>query len=992
MEIKPNFKLQPNELFISSSLLNNIIQKTDIKKAIIEETTSELWYETLHGYGSITFKNNIQYSGNIRYGILSNEDPEKPCTIVFPNGTRYTGTMLNNEITGEGEYIFSNGSTYTGQVVNGLRDGKGIFQSNDGIIYDGEWKKGLKHGKGKIIQGGMEMEGEWKEGVIWGKCRINWKSGNLFDGELVDNKLNGNGYMVWNDKNEKYTGRWENNLQNGLGIHIWYDNKLSNNKFFRDRYVGQWKEGKRDGYGKFFYSNGSIYEGYWKNNKKEGFGILSFQDRTKILGTFKNDILLVNLSLPNSLTNNLQNNSNLPNSSPKRKLQTIKTKSVRRTSFKSNLSVDTSKASDNNSNINNNNNETSNDAKGLEVIKEGKNEEGKEKVENEENTLNQKQKLLKEKTDRINKNIDEIKIPISIDDITVVEPIQKKIFKELDNLILRNLSLISHLYMYSCGKEDIKASDIGLSTASPSMMSDTKSFFKQQLQGMKKEPSSNIKDKDKNMIIDDNIALQNDEKKEKVIDYDNIYNNDIYFCLDFKSYWKLIRDSGLITPGFSLAQVDRVIFRNPDNKIEMFFIPEELEKLNKKRDTDIIYNYLYQKILNSKKLFDLKYKALIDQSSILATGSIQPNQPLPDYLPTNENDKNKNKNKNGSDYYLNYHDEKNIILLRYFYEILIRLAYLRFNDEENLPLEARVKKLFDLLKSFFRMKRKTGMDSSITAISMVDPKLRNFDIVLEIFIDNHYQLLKSIFVDLYKYTCGREKSYKEYDMTITYRFFYDNIILNSEKLSELFEDKMLYVDLISLYYKERKVCSNNIDYITLDDNEIFEYLDSLYEYEMIFREFCELVFNISRKYFSYYEIDTEYEDNKGIVLTKEEEKKREEERKKDKKKKKKHKNEKIDIYMIVIEEIIKAKDKIIEKKKKKTTGVDKYYFPYLKTHKTIERLREEEKQRIIKEEKRKKEIQRYENERKIFKEEDINIYKGERVEENNTETESLTDF
>jgi hypothetical protein len=668
---------------------------------------------------------------------------------------------------------------------------------------------------------------------------------------------------------------------------------------------------------------------------------------------------------------------------------TRRTKSIKRTSFKSNLSGDVSKAGDNNNN-NNNNNETSNDVKGLEVIKEGKSEEVKEKVENEENSLNQKQKLLKDKTDRINKNIDEIKIPISIDDITVVEPIQKKIFKELDNLILRNLSLISHLYMYSCGKEDIKASDIGLSTASPSMMSDTKSFFKQQLQGMKKEPSSNIKDKDKNMIIDDNIALQNDEKKEKVIDYDNIYNNDIYFCLDFKSYWKLIRDSGLITPGFSLAQVDRVIFRNPDNEIEMFFIPEELEKLNKKRDTDIIYNYLYQKILNSKKLFDLKYKALIDQSSILATGSIQPNQPLPDYLPTNENDKNKNKNE--SDYYLNYHDEKNIILLRYFYEILIRLAYLRFNDEENLPLEGRVKKLFDLLKSFFRMKRKTGMDSSITAISMVDPKLRNFDIVLELFIDNHYQLLKSIFVDLYKYTCGREKSYKEYDMTITYRFFYDNIILNSEKLSELFEDKMLYVDLISLYYKERKVCSNNIDYITLDDNEIFEYLDSLYEYEMIFREFCELVFNISRKYFSYYEIDTEYEDNKGIVLTKEEEKKREEERKKDKKKKKKHKNEKIDIYMIVIEEIIKAKDKIIEKKKKKTTGVDKYYFPYLKTHKTIERLREEEKQRIIKEEKRKKEIQRYENERKIFKEEDINIYKGERVEENNTETESLTDF
>ena len=163
-EYKPNFRLKPNELFISSLLLNNIIKSSNIKKAILEETTSELWYETLHGYGTITFKNNIQYQGNLRYGILSNEDEEKPCTIIFPNGTKYTGTMVNNEITGEGEYYFSNGSTYKGSVLNGLRDGKGIFESIDGIVYEGEWKKGLKHGKGKIIQGNMEMEGEWKEG------------------------------------------------------------------------------------------------------------------------------------------------------------------------------------------------------------------------------------------------------------------------------------------------------------------------------------------------------------------------------------------------------------------------------------------------------------------------------------------------------------------------------------------------------------------------------------------------------------------------------------------------------------------------------------------------------------------------------------------------------------------------------------------------------------------------------------------------------------
>ena len=258
--MRQNFKLQPNDTFISGPLLNNLIKKTNIPKAIVEETTSELWYETLHGYGTIEFKNNLTYEGNLKYGILDNDDPDNPCTLTFPDGTKYTGTMKNGEITGEGTYTFSNGSTYTGEVLNGLRHGRGTFQTLDGIYYDGEWKNGLKDGKGKIKQEGMELEGEWEEGVLKGKCRIKWKTGNVFEGELNDNKMCGNGYMIWFNKLEKYTGQWDNNSQNGFGVHVWYDLKQEM-KYFRDRYIGQWKDGKREGYGKFFYSNGSIYEG-----------------------------------------------------------------------------------------------------------------------------------------------------------------------------------------------------------------------------------------------------------------------------------------------------------------------------------------------------------------------------------------------------------------------------------------------------------------------------------------------------------------------------------------------------------------------------------------------------------------------------------------------------------------------------------------------------------------------------------------------------------
>ena len=195
-EHRESFKLKPNEKYISSQLLTNIIKSSNISKAVVEEPTSELWYETLNGYGEVQFKNNVKYNGFLKYGILNNEDSEKPCTIIFPDGTKYTGTIINNEITGEGTYIFNDGSTYIGEVINGLRDGKGKFQSADGILYEGEWKNGLKNGKGKIIQGNMELEGEWIKGIMNGKCRIKWKSGNIFDGELLNNAMNGNGYMI----------------------------------------------------------------------------------------------------------------------------------------------------------------------------------------------------------------------------------------------------------------------------------------------------------------------------------------------------------------------------------------------------------------------------------------------------------------------------------------------------------------------------------------------------------------------------------------------------------------------------------------------------------------------------------------------------------------------------------------------------------------------------------------------------------------------------
>ena len=269
--------------------------------------------------------------------------------------------------------------------------------------------------------------------------------------------------------------------------------------------------------------------------------------------------------------------------------------------------------------------------------------------------------------------------------------------------------------------------------------------------------------------------------------------------------------------------------------------------------------------------------------------------------------------------------------------------------------------------------------------SILDPKLKNMDDALENYIFNHYEILKNIFKDLYKYNCTNEKVYTPYDMTISYRFFFDKIILNSEKFSELFSDKMLYIDLISWNFKDKKITSKSSSKMT--DNELFEYLESLYDYEMIFREFCELIFYISRKYFMFYEIDTKWEDNKIGLLTKEEEKKIEEDEKRNKKKKKTtRKIKNIDIYMIVLDEIINAKNILFQKKSKNKVNI--YYYPILKTHKIIERNEEERKQKLIEEKRKAMDKLRYEKERRTLKEEDININKEEDAPKSNTEEES----
>jgi hypothetical protein len=406
----------------------------------------------------------------------------------------------------------------------------------------------------------------------------------------------------------------------------------------------------------------------------------------------------------------------------------------------------------------------------------------------------------------------------------------------------------------------------------------------------------------------------------------------------------------------------------------MYYLPDFLEKNNQNRkDFPKIYDFLFKRIKQSKFSFDSKYKSQIDQNTLLLYGKVNVNNNM-DFM-------NEENMEELDDF--NLHEEKNVILLRYFYEIIIRIAYLRFSSESKLPLEKKVKLLIDILKSYFRGKRKTSLDISINASIIIDPKLRNFDNILESYIHNHHEILKDIFTELYKYNCDIYKPFRTFDMTITHKFFFEKIIMNTKNISKLFENKMNYIELITIYFREKKFQTRD----NTNFDELFQYIEDVFNYEMIFREFCELLFFISRKYFIYYKIDTEEEDNKGRNI-KEEDNVGTEENDRDKKKKKtrkKKKSEDVDLYMIIIKDIIEAKNLVIQNPR--IDPVNKYKYPKLNTHNIIERLHEEERLRKLEEERRAKDKIRYEKEREAFKNEDINIYK-----ESNEEEQSNSDF
>ena len=59
--------------------------------------------------------------------------------------------------------------------------------------------------------------------------------------------------------------------------------------FSNGEYIGEFKNGKRDGKGKITLYDGEVYEGNWKDDMKHGAGVLTTADGKKYEGEWLED-------------------------------------------------------------------------------------------------------------------------------------------------------------------------------------------------------------------------------------------------------------------------------------------------------------------------------------------------------------------------------------------------------------------------------------------------------------------------------------------------------------------------------------------------------------------------------------------------------------------------------------------------------------------------------------------------------------------------------
>ncbi|XRB17950.1 radial spoke head protein 10B [Pseudoscourfieldia marina] len=164
--------------------------------------------------------------------------------------SNYEGNMYQNTTLphGHGTANFRYGHTYTGTWVGGRMHGRGTYTWVDGVEYKGDFVQGKAQGKGTY----------------------RWPTGGIYEGDVRDGLRHGKGTMYFEDNDARYVGEWVNGKRHGYGV-ITFDGPNG-----KERYEGAWENDQKCGEGTMHYRSGSVYTGCWKADQKCGYGVMTW--------------------------------------------------------------------------------------------------------------------------------------------------------------------------------------------------------------------------------------------------------------------------------------------------------------------------------------------------------------------------------------------------------------------------------------------------------------------------------------------------------------------------------------------------------------------------------------------------------------------------------------------------------------------------------------------------------------------------------------------
>eukprot|EP01034_Spumella_vulgaris_P023774 gene23773-30039_t len=100
------------------------------------------------------------------------------------------------------------------------------------------------------------------DGKKHGKGIMLYATGDVYEGDFVDDKKHGRGIFRFAYDQGSYEGEWKNNKFHGTGAMRVPD----------CTYEGEYENGLRNGKGTMTWQNGAAYHGAYLNDKRHGFG------------------------------------------------------------------------------------------------------------------------------------------------------------------------------------------------------------------------------------------------------------------------------------------------------------------------------------------------------------------------------------------------------------------------------------------------------------------------------------------------------------------------------------------------------------------------------------------------------------------------------------------------------------------------------------------------------------------------------------------------